>query len=286
MEFLFIVEAINISLHNHIPIFVWEFTEDRYNSEGQDNVICHPIPHQLELPIRWNKGNRPISIKLAQPDTSVKGTIINLHARLPRIPALLVNNQLIIQSEFTLRHARQLGIHLNLPRHLIPQDISTTGQQQIKTLQNINVHLILLMPYPLPPPINRSRNLTSQLRRIRFIQRSYIPQIDIQPQHVHGTILRIAKVHRLVHEFVDECHVVTHGVFVKFFAEVGFEDADLLEEVFEDEGGVDVGAGEGYEVHVEVTGVEKGAVLDAFYGGLGARFFGGDYLFYRGWGLI
>ena len=43
-----------------------------------------------------------------------------------------------------------------------------------------------------------------------------------------------------------------------------------MEQVFKDEGGVDVGAGEGYEVHVEVACVEEGAVFDSFYGGCAA----------------
>jgi hypothetical protein len=51
-----------------------------------------------------------------------------------------------------------------------------------------------------------------------------------------------------------------------------------LKEVFKYEGGVDVGFGEGYEVHVEVAGVEEGAVFDAFDWGLGGGFFGGNYL--------
>ena len=52
-----------------------------------------------------------------------------------------------------------------------------------------------------------------------------------------------------------------------------------MKEVFEDEGWVDVGACECYEVHVEVAGVEEGAVFYAFDGCLSSCFFGGDDLF-------
>ena len=54
-----------------------------------------------------------------------------------------------------------------------------------------------------------------------------------------------------------------------------------MKEVFEDEGWVDVRAGECYEVHVEVAGVEEGAVFYAFDGCLSSCFFGGDDLLLR-----
>lgn len=54
------------------------------------------------------------------------------------------------------------------------------------------------------------------------------------------TYLRISKVHRFVHELVDQSHVVSHVRLIKVFAQVCFEDLDKLKEVLKDEGGIDV----------------------------------------------
>lgn len=51
-----------------------------------------------------------------------------------------------------------------------------------------------------------------------------------------------------------------------------------MKEVFEHESWIDIGSGEGYEIHVEVTRVEEGTVLDALDWCLGSSFFCGNYL--------
>ena len=248
------------------------------DSKGQIDVVIDAIPHQLKLSVGRDEGDGPIGIELAQPDAPMEGAVIDLHPRLPHVAALLLNNELVVETKLALRHARELGIHLHLSRDLIAQDLARRREEQIDTLQHIDVHLILLVADALPPPIDGTGNLTGQLRRLRLILRPDVAQVDVQPQHVDGAVLRISKVHGLVHQLVDERHVVPHGVLVEVLPEVGLEDADLLEQILEYQGRVDVGPGQGDEVHVEMAGVEEGAVLDALDRSLRSRLLGGNYL--------
>ncbi len=55
-----------------------------------------------------------------------------------------------------------------------------------------------------------------------------------------------------------------------------------MEEVFKNEGGVDVGFGQCDEIHVEVPRVEEGAIFDTFYWRLGTGLLCSDYLYLRG----
>ena len=208
----------------------------------------------------------------------MEGAVVDLHPRLPHVAALLLNDELVVETKLALRHARELGIHLHLSRDLIAQDLARRREEQIDTLQHIDVHLILLVPDALPSPIDGAGDLTGQLRRFRLVLRPDVAQVDVQSQHVDGAVLRISKVHGLVHQLVDERHVVPHGVLVEVLPEVGLEDADLLEQILEDQGRVDVGPGQGDEVHVEMAGVQEGAVLDALDRSLRSCLLGGNYL--------
>mmetsp|Transcript_16978 Transcript_16978/g.48768 ORF Transcript_16978/g.48768 Transcript_16978/m.48768 type:complete len:246 (+) Transcript_16978:808-1545(+) len=208
----------------------------------------------------------------------MEGAVVDLHSRLPHVAALLLNDELVVETKLALRHARELGIHLHLPRHLIAQDLTRRGEEKIDTLQDINVHLVLLVADAFPPPIDGAGNLAGQLRRLRLVLRPDVAQVDVQPQDVDGAVLRISKVHGLVHQLVDERHVVPHGVLVELLPEVGLEDADLLEQILKDQGRIDVGSGEGDKVHVEMASVEEGAVLDALDRGLRSCFLGSDNL--------
>ena len=248
------------------------------DSEGQIDVVIDAIPHQLKLPVGGDEGDGPIGIELAQPDAPMEGAVVDLHSRLPHVAALLVDDELVVETKLALRHARELGVHLHLPRHLIAQDLTRRGEEKIDTLQDINVHLILLVADALPPPIDGAGNLAGQLRRFRLVLRPDVAQVDVQSQDVDGAVLRVSKVHGLVHQLVDERHVVPHGVLVELLPEIGLEDADLLEQILKDQGRVDVGSGEGDEVHVEMAGVKEGAVLDALDRGLRSCFLGGDDL--------
>lgn len=67
--------------------------------------------------------------------------------------------------------------------------------------------------------------------------------------------LRVAEIHHLVEELVDDDEVVPDGFFLELL-EVFGEDLDDLVEEEEDLGGICVSFGEGKEVEVVVSDVE------------------------------
>ena len=73
-------------------------------------------------------------------------------------------------------------------------------------------------------------------------------QVDHHAQEVDGHGLRVTKVHGFVEELEDEGDVVLDVALIELVTQIGFEDADELEEVFEDESYVGVQSGDGDEV--------------------------------------
>mmetsp|Transcript_12864 Transcript_12864/g.21348 ORF Transcript_12864/g.21348 Transcript_12864/m.21348 type:complete len:341 (+) Transcript_12864:43-1065(+) len=175
----------------------------RNESKGHIDIVCHTVSHQLKFTIWWNKGNGTIGVKLSQTNTTMKGTVINFNTRFALSRIFPLNHQLVIQTKLALGHARQLGIHLNLTRHFVSQDTSRRRQQEIDAFQDVNVYFISLVLDTLTSPINSSGNLTRQLRWLRLILWLDIAQVNVETQHVNSTILRISKVHCLIHQFIN-----------------------------------------------------------------------------------
>lgn len=226
-------------------------------SKWHVDIIRNTVSHEFKFSIRWDKSNRAIGVKFSETDTSVESAVVDFHSRLALTCLFSVNYKLIVQTKFAFWHASQFGVHLNLTSDFITQHAASTGEQQINTLQDINVHLISLVFDAFTSPIDRTSNLTRQLGWLRLILRADVPQIDVQAQDIDSTILRVSKIHGFIHQFINKSHVISHGVLVKLFSQIGLEDGNLLEKVLKDQGRVDVGPSNGNEVHVQVTCVQK-----------------------------
>lgn len=250
----------------------------RNDPEREIDVVSDTVAHQLKLAIWRDEGNCSIGVEFSKTHTSMESAVINLNTRLALSGFLTINNKLVVQSKLALRHSRQFGVHLYLPRDFVSQDAASAGEQQVDALEDVNVHFIPLMLDSFSPPVDSSGDLTRQLRRLRFILRPNVAKIDVETQDVNGTILWVSKVHCLIHQLVDESHVVTHGVLVKLFSQVGLEDANLLKQVFKDQSWVDIRSGQSNKVHVQVAGVQKGAVLNTLDRGLRSSLFRSDDL--------
>jgi hypothetical protein len=56
------------------------------------------------------------------------------------------------------------------------------------------------------------------------------------------TYLRISKIHCLIHKLVDQSHVITHAILVKFLPQISLENLDKLKDVLENKSRVDIRA--------------------------------------------
>eukprot|EP00591_Stephanopyxis_turris_P006959 CAMPEP_0195522536 /NCGR_PEP_ID=MMETSP0794_2-20130614/20799_1 /TAXON_ID=515487 /ORGANISM="Stephanopyxis turris, Strain CCMP 815" /LENGTH=251 /DNA_ID=CAMNT_0040652311 /DNA_START=603 /DNA_END=1358 /DNA_ORIENTATION=- len=221
-----------------------------YDPEGQVDVIRNAIPHELELAIGGNERDGPIRVELSEAHTAMEGAVVDLHpgfalgiGSLTAPLALLLDDEFVVESELAFRHACEFGVHLDHARDLVAEDVAGGREEQVHALEDVDVHLVLAVFDALPSPVDGTRDLGGELTRLGFVRGSDIAQIDVKTEHVHSAVLGIAKVHRFVHQFVDQCHVVPHAALVELVAQVGLQDLDLLEQVFEHECWVHVAAG-------------------------------------------
>ena len=136
------------ALHVRIASYTHDLLIDREDAEGQVDVLGDTVLHQLELAIRRNEGDGTVLVELAQTHTAVEGAIIDLDARAltaaVALSLLLVGDeQLIIQTETTLGHARQERLHHNLTDHFAAKHSAGLRDEQIHTLQSVDEHLVL-----------------------------------------------------------------------------------------------------------------------------------------------
>ena len=122
------------------------------DSEGQIDVVIDAIPHQLKLPVGGDEGDGPIGIELAQPDAPMEGAVVDLHSRLPHVAALLVDDELVVETKLALRHARQESLHHHLARHVALEHLPVGRHEQIDMLHHVEEHLVFTILDALPSP--------------------------------------------------------------------------------------------------------------------------------------
>ena len=121
---------------------------DRQDAEGQVDVLRHAVLHQLELPVRRNERDRSVLVEAAQTHAPMERAVVDLHARalpasLPLRLLLVRDQQLIVQPEAALGHARQVRLHHDLPNHLAVQHRARLRDQQVHALQRVDEDLVL-----------------------------------------------------------------------------------------------------------------------------------------------
>ncbi len=178
--------------------------------------------------------------------------ILHLH-RLPscRAPCGL-EHHLVVQSQPQLRHPAQVALQLHGPEDLAAQHIPRRADQQVQTLNHIQEDLILAIPDPLTSPANRVRDRDGR-PRLHLQLMALLRDVLLQDLGLGG--LRVAEIHHLVEELVDDDEVVADGFLLEGF-EVFGEDGDEAVEEEEEGGRVGVAFCEGEEVEVGVADVE------------------------------
>ena len=137
------------------------------DAEGQVDVLRHAVLHQLELPVRRDERDRAVLVEAAQTHAPVERAVVDLHARplpapLPLRLPLVRDQQLVVQPEATLRHARQVRLHHDLPHHLAVQHRARLRDQQVHALQRVDEDLVLAVRDALATPTSHPIAATHQ----------------------------------------------------------------------------------------------------------------------------
>src|SRR5690349_3201773 len=94
--------------------------------EGQIDVLSCAVPHEFELAIWRNEGYYPVCVKLAKLDALVELAVFQCDASSSRscsfraglvarwVEIVFTKGEAVIEAEFALRSARQVGAHNDL----------------------------------------------------------------------------------------------------------------------------------------------------------------------------
>ena len=127
------------------------------DAERQVDVLRHTVLHQLELAVWGNERDRAVLVELAQAHAAVERAVVDLHARAlaaaRALRLLLVGDeQLVVQAEAALGHARQVRLHHDLAHHLAAQHRARLRDQQVHALQRVDEDLVLAVRDALAAP--------------------------------------------------------------------------------------------------------------------------------------
>ena len=129
----------------------------RQDAERQVDVLRHAVLHQLELSVGRNERDRTVLVEPAQPHAPVERAVVDLHARalpapLPLRLLLVRDQQLVVQAEAALGHARQVRLHHDLAHHFAVQHRARLRDQQVHALQRVDEDLVLAVRDALATP--------------------------------------------------------------------------------------------------------------------------------------
>mmetsp|Transcript_4440 Transcript_4440/g.19909 ORF Transcript_4440/g.19909 Transcript_4440/m.19909 type:complete len:307 (+) Transcript_4440:1830-2750(+) len=184
--------------------------------------------------------------------------------------SLLAN--LIVQADDELGHAREERLHLDDPGDGRLEHHPFRRHEQRHGLDDVEVHLVLLVRQVWRAPLHGSGDLHRHLLRLalilvrrRWVIRGAIRSLsDERLQHLRGGDLRVAVVADLVEELVDYDKVGLEHILVEL-VKVRLEERDEVMHEREGEHGVGVCARHRHHVHVLLPGVHEGAHAEVYH---------------------
>ena len=189
----------------------------------------------------------------------MKLTVINSNSRL-RLAllsslALAVHGYLVVDTELTLRHPGQVGLHQDLASHVRRQHLALGTHQQVDILNDIQEQLIPPVLDPLPPPAYLTSHLARDGRLLLLGGGLDALLRDEGLEDASVRVLRIAEVNDLIKNLIDQDKVVLH-VLLADLAEVVLHHLDKLQQELEHHGGVHVLLGHRRQPQVRSLDVE------------------------------
>jgi hypothetical protein len=193
-----------------------------------------------------------------RPPPRVAAPHLHLDGLLGPRAALRLEQRFVVQSQLQLRHARQVRPHLDGAQDLGGEHGAVGRDEQVELLHDVQEHLVLLVLDVLRAPGDLVRH---RLRRLGHRQLVRALR-DVLLQHLELRYLRVAKVHDLVQQLVDQHEVVADGLLLQRL-EVALHDLHQPLQEHKHGGHVGVALGGRQDVDVVVLQVH---VVDAALG--------------------
>lgn len=219
--------------------------------EGLDLGV-EAVGHELELAVRGDEGYRAVILEAGESDALVELDVLHLDGLAAGAAARRLEHDLVVEAEPQLGHAAEVALHLDGAQDLGPEDVAVGRDKQVEALDDVEEDLVLAVPDALGAPRDGVGHgdwrACLDLELVRLLS-------DVLLQDLSLGRLRVAKVHHLIKELVDDDEVVADRLLLEDLEVLG-EDLDQLVEEEEDLGGVGVALGEGEDVEVVVADVE------------------------------
>lgn len=135
----------------------------------------------------------------------------------PRNDSLLGQDELVIEAEFTLWHARQIGPHEDLTIYIGSQHCPLATHKQIDSLDDIDKGFILAILDISTPPASCTSSLNGDLGTVfsDCLLRLDAFGGDVHLESVRLTILWVSKVEDFIQQLVKEDKVVLDTFFIE-----------------------------------------------------------------------
>eukprot|EP00756_Hemistasia_phaeocysticola_P066017 Hpha_TRINITY_DN8948_c0_g1::TRINITY_DN8948_c0_g1_i1::g.80833::m.80833 len=226
-----------------------------------------PVRHEVERPVRWDKGDSPVSFEPVKLDALVEFDVLQVNCpSLCTAPGGLEEN-LVIEAELELRHASQVRPHLESTVNLAVESLSLRVNQQVHALHHVEEHLVLaVFDTRRTPPARSSRTrhrYREVPRRLRVLVRETLERqpegllCDVVLEDLRLGELRVAKVEHFIQQLVHDDEVVA-DTFLGDGLHVLLEYLNNLEQAEHEHANVAVDLGHEKEIQVVMLHPNEG----------------------------
>ena len=95
------------------------------------HLRVQPIAHQLKLPIRWYKANRPIVLEPRKSYTLVELDVLHFNRLSPGRSSSRLEHDFVIQPQPQFWHSGEIALQLYGAKDLGAQDVAGGGDEKI-----------------------------------------------------------------------------------------------------------------------------------------------------------
>mmetsp|Transcript_27336 Transcript_27336/g.68629 ORF Transcript_27336/g.68629 Transcript_27336/m.68629 type:complete len:607 (-) Transcript_27336:60-1880(-) len=258
------------------------------DAEGDVDVLCDAILHELKLAVGWHKRDGAVCVELVEFDALVECAVVHLDALAPpacaRAPPhhslLLLHHQLVVHAKLALGHAGEVALHQHLPRNVGPQQLPLGRHKDVDRLHCVDEDLVLAVLDALAAPRDGARHLHRHLCQLLCVLHAALAELlarlhDVQLECIQHGGLGVPEIHDFIQNLVHKHEVAVDRVFIEV-AQVGLENVHQLVHDFKYRGRVGILCGDGHHPHVPRTDVAVRCVGKGFDGA--ADVFGADHL--------